>query len=97
MVATTRALAQKGPDLGEGFAGLSASARFSLSSLWYASIEAVDLDTDTDTPDEGGFDEIWLADYTQVEAFGALDLFAIVHPELKGHFATGNWGQKPYG
>ena len=62
-----------------------------------ASIEAVGLGTDTDTPDEGGFDEICLADYTQVEAFGALDLFAIVHPELKGYFATGNWGQKPYG
>jgi len=62
-----------------------------------ASIEAVGLGTDTDTPDEEGFDEIWLADYTQVEAFGAVDLFAIVHPELKGHFATGDWGQKPYG
>jgi hypothetical protein len=51
-----------------------------------ASIEAVGLGTDTDTPDEGGFDEIWLADYTQVEAFGAVDQVAIVHPVLKGHF-----------
>lgn len=62
-----------------------------------ASIDAVAAGTDTDRPDEDGFDEVWLADYTQVEAFGAADLFAIVHPDLKGHFATGDWGQKPYG
>jgi hypothetical protein len=52
---------------------------------------------DTDPPTEGGFDEIWLADYTQAEVFGAVDLFALVHAELEGHFATGDQGQKPYG
>lgn len=51
----------------------------------------------TDQPDVGGFDEIWLADRTQVDAFGAVDLFAILHPTLEGHFATANQGQKPYG
>lgn len=52
---------------------------------------------ETHEPDEGGFDEIWLADRTQLDAFGAVDLFAVVHPTLQGHFATGNRGQKPYG
>ena len=61
------------------------------------SLEAVTAGTDTDTPSEGGFSEVWLADYTQVEAFGAVDLFAVVHPELEGHFATGDRGQKPFG
>ncbi len=61
------------------------------------SIEAIAAGSDTDTPGKHGFDEIWLADYTQVDAFGAVDLFAVVHADLKGHFATGNWGQKPYG
>jgi len=61
------------------------------------SIEAIATGTDTDTPREEGFDEVWLADYTQAEPFGAVDLFAGVHPELEGHFATGDRGQKPYG
>jgi hypothetical protein len=56
-----------------------------------------DIATVTDTPYDGGFDEIWLADHTQVEAFGAVDLFAIVHPRLTGRFPTGDRGQKPYG
>ena len=43
------------------------------------------------------FDEVWLADLTQVEAFGAVDLFAIVHPTLEGRFATGDRDQKPFG
>ena len=61
------------------------------------SIEAVAAGSDTDLPDGESFDEIWLADYTQVEPFGAVDLFAVIHPELKGHYATGDRGQKPYG
>ena len=61
------------------------------------SIDAVAAGSDTDIPDEEGFNEVWLADYTQVEAFGAVDLFAVVHAELEGHFATGDAGQKPYG
>lgn len=52
---------------------------------------------DTDRPAESCFTEIWLADYTQLDAFGAVDLFAVVHPTLSGHFATGNRGQKPFG
>jgi hypothetical protein len=61
------------------------------------SIDAVAAGTETGRPDEGGFDEVWLADHTQVEAFGAVDLFAILHPTLDGRFATGDCGQKPFG
>jgi hypothetical protein len=53
--------------------------------------------TETDEPSEGGFDEVWLADCTQIEAFGGVDLFPVVHHALKGRLATGNWGQKPFG
>jgi hypothetical protein len=52
---------------------------------------------ETDKPDERGFTEVWLADYMQLDAFGSVDLFAVVHPTLSGHFATGNRGQKPFG
>jgi hypothetical protein len=52
---------------------------------------------ETDRPETGGFDEVWLVDSTQVDAFGAADLFALVHPTREGHFATGDRGQKPYG
>jgi hypothetical protein len=52
---------------------------------------------ETDRPQPGNFDEVWLADGTQVDAFGAIDLFAVVHPTLGGHFATGDRGQKPFG
>ncbi len=62
-----------------------------------ASIEAVTVGTETDTPDEGGFDEIWLADGTQIEAYGGVDLFPIVHSELEGLFDVASRDQKPYG
>jgi hypothetical protein len=62
-----------------------------------AAIGAITTGTETDRPREDGFDEVWLADYTQGEAFGAVDLFAIVHPKLEGRFATGDYGQKPFG
>jgi hypothetical protein len=62
-----------------------------------AAIGAITAGTETDRPKEDGFDEVWLADYTQVEAFGSVDLFAIVHSKLEGRFATGDYGQKPFG
>jgi hypothetical protein len=52
---------------------------------------------ETDRPDGDGFDEVWLADLTQVEAFGGVDIFALVHPRLEGLFSTGDWGQNPFG
>jgi hypothetical protein len=61
------------------------------------SLDAMMTGAETDTPSDGGFTEIWLADYTQFEIFGAVDLFAVVHPELEGRFETGDHGQKPYG
>lgn len=51
----------------------------------------------TDKPKKGDFDEVWLADHTQIDAFGTVDLFAALHPRLSGYFATGDQGQKPYG
>jgi hypothetical protein len=48
-----------------------------------AGIGALTAATETDRPNEHGFDEVWLADHTQVEAFGAVDLFAIVHPSAR--------------
>jgi hypothetical protein len=61
------------------------------------SIGAIATGAETDAPRDGGFTEVWLVDCAQLEVFGAVDLFAVVHPELKGHFATGDQGQKPYG
>lgn len=62
-----------------------------------ASIPNVTAGANTETPEDGGFDEIWLAVCTQVEPFGTVDLFAIVHLTLTGHFATSDQGQTPYG
>jgi hypothetical protein len=62
-----------------------------------ATISDIVVGDTTDAPDEGGFDEVWLADYTQGDAFNGVDLFAVVHRTLRGHFSTGNRGQKPYG
>ena len=44
-----------------------------------------------------GFDEIWIADYTREEAYGAVDLFCLYPIEWWGFYeGTGNsW--KPYG
>jgi hypothetical protein len=60
-------------------------------------IGAVTAGTETDKPDDDGFDEVWLADHTRVEAFCGVDLFPIVHPALEGRFATGDYGQKSFG
>lgn len=50
-----------------------------------ASIPDVTAGANTETPEEGGFAEIWLADCTRVEPFGAVDRFAVAHLTLKGH------------
>ena len=62
-----------------------------------STLDALMTGAETETPRDGGFTEIWLADYMQLEAFGGVDLFAVVHKELEGHFATGDRGQEPYG
>ena len=62
-----------------------------------APLDSIAHGIETDRPDEDGFDEVWLADHTQVEAFGGVDIFAVVHPHLEGRIATGDWGQKPFG
>jgi len=60
-------------------------------------ISELALGEDTDVPSRNGFDEVWLADCTQIEAFGAVDLFAVVHATLSGYFHTGDDGRKPFG
>jgi hypothetical protein len=61
------------------------------------SLDAVVGGADTDTPEEDGFDEVWLVDHTQVEAFGGADLFPVVHPELEGEFDVASRDRKPFG
>ena len=52
---------------------------------------------ETDKPTDSGFDEIWLADYNQVEPFGGVDLFPVAHHELEGVFDVASRDKKPYG
>ncbi|MBI2435855.1 MAG: hypothetical protein HYV26_23620 [Candidatus Hydrogenedentes bacterium] len=47
--------------------------------------------------DEYGLMEIWLADYSKVEAFGSVELFCIAPTHLYGHYIPSFDGCKPYG
>ena len=62
-----------------------------------ATLEAMATGMETDEPDEDGFDEIWLADGTQIEIFGGMDLFAVVHPTAEGVYDVASRDRKPYG
>ncbi|MGH8226854.1 MAG: hypothetical protein ACREU3_02945 [Steroidobacteraceae bacterium] len=42
----------------------------------------------TDEAEQGGFDEVCLADHTQLDALGAVDLFAVTHASLQGRFPS---------
>ncbi|CAB1065513.1 hypothetical protein D1BOALGB6SA_10310 [Olavius sp. associated proteobacterium Delta 1] len=44
-----------------------------------------------------GFDEIWIADYTCEEAYGAIDLFCLFPPEWWGYYERQGHSWKPYG
>jgi hypothetical protein len=44
-----------------------------------------------------GFDEIWIADYTCEEAYGAIDLFCLYPPEWWGYYERNGHSWKPYG
>ena len=44
-----------------------------------------------------GFDEIWIADYTGLEAYGDIELFCLYPPEWWGFYERENPGRKPYG
>jgi|SRR5215831_6895853 len=52
---------------------------------------------DTDRPNGSGYNEVWLADCTLVEAFGGVDIFPLSHPTLAGIFPVASRDQKPYG
>src|SRR5579862_2980740 len=62
-----------------------------------STLEELAPNMETDSPDGSSFDEIWLADYTQVEPFGGVDLFPIVHPQFEGLFNVASRDKKPYG
>jgi hypothetical protein len=46
-------------------------------------------------PDPHGFKEIWLADYSELDAYGNIEIFALHPAQLWGHYPS-NRG-KPYG
>ncbi len=44
-----------------------------------------------------GFGEIWLADYTGIDAYGDIELFCLCPEEQWGYYQRPNPGRKPYG
>lgn len=44
-----------------------------------------------------GFDEIWIADYTGLEAYSAIELFCLYPSSWWGYYERSNPTQKPYG
>ena len=46
--------------------------------------------------EESGFTEIWIADHTEVEAYGNIELFGLVPKKWWGYHAR-PWAGKPYG
>ncbi len=44
-----------------------------------------------------GFIEVWIADYTGVEAYGDIELFCVFPGDLWGHYQRRNPDRKPYG
>ncbi|WP_022663844.1 hypothetical protein [Desulfospira joergensenii] len=44
-----------------------------------------------------GFDEIWIADYNGLEAYGDIELFCLYPPEWWGFYERKSPGRKPYG
>lgn len=44
-----------------------------------------------------GFEEIWLADYTDIEAYGDIELFCLCPEERWGYYQRPNPERKPYG
>lgn len=49
-----------------------------------------------DSFQEHGFKEIWLVDYSGIEAFGDIELFALYPPKNFGYYRRPNPGRKPY-
>jgi hypothetical protein len=60
-------------------------------------LDAVAHGMETDRPEDGGFSEIWLADGTQIEIFGGMDLFAALHPTADGGYDVASRDRKPWG
>jgi len=45
---------------------------------------------------ESGFSEVWIADHTEVDAYGTIELFCLWPRELRGYYPR-PWTGKPYG
>ncbi len=46
---------------------------------------------------DNGFLEVWLADYTGVDAYGDIELFGLKPPQWRGYHKRPNPSRKPYG
>lgn len=46
--------------------------------------------------DQVGFTEVWIADYSEIEAYGSVELYALQHPTLSGHQHINKY-KKPWG
>ena len=89
-------MAEKSADLSRG--GWPRSARRILViQLVHYPLDELLPNLMTDRPNGTGFDETWLADYTQLDVFGGVDLFPLVHPTLTGLFPVASKDRKPYG
>ena len=60
-------------------------------------IDAMVTGMETDRPEDGGFNEVWLADGTQIDIFGGMDLYAVMHPTADGIYDVASRDRKPYG
>jgi len=44
-----------------------------------------------------GFVEVWLGDYSQIEAYGDIKLFCLFPADMWGYYERPNPNRKPYG
>ena len=55
------------------------------------------LDVPEDDFNDQGFDELWIADYSSMDAHGTTDLYALYPARLRGFYRRHNFDTKPYG
>ncbi len=60
-------------------------------------VRSVGLDLLAEDVDPHGFIEVWVADYTDLDAYGDIELFGLYPLRWWGHHERRNSGQKPYG
>jgi hypothetical protein len=57
----------------------------------------VGLDLLPEDVDPHGFIEVWVADFTGLDAYGDIELFGVYPPQWWGHHERPNASRKPYG